>query len=52
MATLIRLTLDTRRVKSDDSYPIVFRITHNRVQTTIKTSYSVEEKYWDKKLSN
>ena len=48
MATKIRLMIDKRRQKKDDTYPIVFKIYHNRIRTTIKTDYSVEEKFWDK----
>lgn len=49
MATRVRLTIDKRRLKSDKTYPIVFKVTHNRIQTTIKTDYSVEENFWNEK---
>ncbi len=52
MATYIQVILDLRRKKSDDTYPISFRLIHNRVPTTINTGYSIEKKYWDEKKSS
>ena len=49
MATELNIILDLRREKTDGTYPITYRITHNRKSTTIKTGYSVEKKYWDSK---
>jgi site-specific recombinase XerD len=49
MATSIYIVLDKRRKKSNGSYPIIFRLVHNRIATTIKSGYSVEEKFWDEK---
>ncbi len=49
MSTYIKLFLDTRHLNSKNGYPIKFKITHNRIPTTLKTGYSVEKKYWDEK---
>ena len=49
MATSIYIVLDKRRKKSNNSYPIIFRLIHNRKPTTIKSGYSIEEKFWDEK---
>jgi len=49
MSTYIKLFLDTRRLNSKNGYPIKFKIIHNRIPTTLKIGYSIEEKYWDKK---
>jgi integrase len=51
MATSIQIILDLRRQKSDKTYPISYRIIHNRSATTIRTGYSVEKEYWDGKSS-
>ncbi len=51
MATTVSVILDTRHAKSDNTYPVSFRIIHNRRSTTINTGYSVEKKYWDEKKS-
>ncbi len=47
MPTSIFTLLDTRRVKKDGTYPIVFRIIHNEVATTVKTGYSVLKSEWN-----
>ena len=47
MATNLRLILDKRRKRKDNSYPIVLRLIHNRNSTTIQTGYNVEEKDWN-----
>jgi integrase/recombinase XerD len=47
MASYVQIILDKRRKRADDTYPVSFRIIHNRIPTTIKTGYSVQEKYWD-----
>ena len=46
MATVYTL-LDTRRQKQDNTYPVVFRVVHNRLSTTINSGYSVKKKDWD-----
>ena len=52
MATTIQIILDKRRKKMDNTYPISYRIIHNRTSTTIRSGYSVEKKYWDVKKSS
>jgi len=39
--------LDERRIKKDKSYPIIFRVVHNRVSTSIPTGYSVKKSNWN-----
>jgi hypothetical protein len=46
MAT-INLSLDTRRKKVNDTYPLVFKITCNRKQFMIGTGISVPAQEWD-----
>jgi len=41
--------LDERRIKKDKSYPIIFRVVHNRVSTSIPTGYSVKKSNWNYK---
>ncbi len=43
MATRISISLDTRRRKNNNCYPIVFKISHNRSQSTISSGYEVLE---------
>lgn len=50
MATLKTL-LDTRRAKSDGSFNIIFRITHNRKTCTLNSGVSTLEQYWNDKKS-
>lgn len=47
MRTYVQVIIDLRRKKKDDTYPIAFRIIHNRIPTTIQTGYSIQKKYWD-----
>ncbi len=49
MVTNIILSLDLRRPKNDGSFPIIFRIGHNRRTTSITSGYSTPMKYWDNK---
>jgi len=46
MASL-KLLLDTRRVKSDGTFNVIFRITHLRKVYTINSGVSIHELYWD-----
>jgi integrase len=48
MATL-KLILDTRRKKTNGSYPVAFRLTHLTKSTTIPTTLSLEKSDWDNK---
>ena len=49
MATNLVLSLDSRRLKNDGTYPIIFRLTHNTKTTSIATGYSTHIKFWDEK---
>jgi integrase/recombinase XerD len=49
MSTNIVIALDTRRAKTDGSYPVVMRLGHNRRTTSIPLDISVKEKDWDDK---
>lgn len=43
------LTPDKRRKKQDGTYPIILRLSHFGKTISIKTGFSVLEKYWDDK---
>ena len=47
MNTRYNLTLDTRRKRKDNTFPIIFRLIHLGKSTSIATGYSVEKCYWD-----
>ena len=47
MRTYLTLLLDTRRVKKDGTFPIIFRLTHLRKTTSIATGFSISEIFWD-----
>ena len=47
MNTNISITLDTRRQKKDKTFPVIFRIGHNRRTIAINSGYSINEKEWD-----
>lgn len=47
MQTSLSLSLDTRRKRKDNSYPIIIRLSHFQKTTSIATGQSVPEKYWD-----
>ena len=49
MNTNLKLSLDTRRKKKDNSFPIILRLTHLRKTTSISLGYSVQPEYWDDK---
>ena len=49
MNTNIKLSLDTRRKKKDDSYPIILRLTHFRKTTSISLGQSIKKEFWDNK---
>ncbi len=49
MNTNIKLSLDTRRKKKDNSFPIILRLTHLRKTTSISLGYSVQSEDWDDK---
>lgn len=47
MSTNVRIILDTRREKSDKTYPLCLRIIHFRKSTSIPLGYSLKEDDWD-----
>lgn len=47
MATNIVLTIDKRRKRKDNTYPIILRLSHNRKTTAISVGYFIEQNYWD-----
>ena len=46
MKTYIKISLDTRR-KNTKTYPLIFRLTHNRKSTSIATGHQIEVTDWD-----
>ena len=46
MATHIKLSLDTRR-KDTKTFPLIFRLTHNRKTTSIGTGHQIAVSDWD-----
>ena len=49
MSTNITISLDKRSKKKDGTYPLVFRLGHNRRTVSIPTGYNLLEKDWDEK---
>lgn len=47
MQTSLRLSLDTRRKRKDNSFPIIIRLGHFQKTTSIATGQTVEKIYWD-----
>lgn len=47
MTTKIKISLDTRRMKKDGTYPIVLRISHQQRTAVIQTGYAVPQKDWN-----
>jgi integrase/recombinase XerD len=47
MNTNITISLDTRRQKSDGTFPIVLRLGHNGLTTAIPIGIGIKEKDWD-----
>jgi site-specific recombinase XerD len=47
MRTSIRLSLDTRRKRKDNTFPIIIRLGHFQKTTSIATGQAVQEIYWD-----
>lgn len=48
MTTYIKISLDTRR-KDTKTFPLIFRLTHNRKSTSIATGHQIEVSDWDDK---
>ncbi len=44
----IRISLDTRRKRNDQTYPLIFRLSHQGNSTSISTGKKLNLKYWDK----
>lgn len=51
MQTSIRLSLDTRRKRKDDTFPIIIRLGHFQKTTSIAIGLSIQEKYWNESKS-
>ncbi len=47
--TNIVVSLDTRRMKKGNTYPVIMRLGHSERTTSIPLGISVQEKDWDKK---
>lgn len=47
MQTSLSLSLDTRRRRKDNSFPIIIRLGHFQKTTSIATGHAIEEIYWD-----
>jgi len=41
MSVTIKALLDTRRIKSDQTYPLVIRVTYNRKSFNIPVGYAL-----------
>ncbi len=48
-STSVKITLDTRRAKSDGTFPVILRLTHKRKTTAIKTGIYLKKEDWDEK---
>ena len=51
MATTCKLLLDQRRMRDDNTFPLIIRIFHERMSTSIALDISIEMKDWDEKKS-
>ena len=49
MNTSIALSLDMRRSRADNTYPIILRLSHKRQTIAISSGYAVKEEHWDDK---
>ena len=47
MQTSLKLSLDQRRKRKDNSFPIIIRIGHFQRTTSISTGHSVTKEQWD-----
>ena len=47
MGLNIKLLLDKRRIKDNNTYPLVMRIIYNRKPINVPVGYSLLEKEWD-----
>jgi len=46
-STSVKVSLDTRRSKSDGTYPLILRLTHKRKTTSIKIGIHLRKEDWD-----
>lgn len=46
MKTNITLSLDQRRKRRDNSYPLIFRLSHHRKTISISTGFSIPKECW------
>lgn len=51
MQTSIRLSLDTRRKRKDNTFPIIMRLGHFQKTTSIAIGQSIQEIYWNESKS-
>lgn len=49
MATSVKITLDTRRIKKDGTFPILLRLVHNRDSRNISLDFFASLKDWNDK---
>jgi hypothetical protein len=49
MNTHLKFSLDTRRRRKDNSYPLILRLSHLRRTTSINLGHSIQQEYWDEK---
>ncbi len=47
MQTSLKLSLDQRRKRKDNSFPIIIRLGHFQRTTSISTGQSIQKEYWD-----
>ena len=45
----LNLVLDTRRIKSDGTYPVIYRISNFKKIYTIPSGISISKIHWDDK---
>ncbi len=43
----LKLVMDKRRAKNDETYPLVFRLSHQRMNRDIPTGFSLHTNHWD-----
>lgn len=43
----IKISLDTRRPKKDQTFPVILRVTHNGKSTSVSVGINLHEKDWD-----
>lgn len=47
MPTNIVISLDKRRKKKDETYPMILRLSHNRKTLPLSLDFAIHQKYWD-----